>query len=588
MDKKITRRSFITGGLAAGAAIAGSAALGGCSPSDSSGATVKSSASSAVLDSSSLEAKWSFEVPDEAIADDKIADTVEADIIIVGAGPSGMTCALSALDAGVESVIILEKDSTFNALGGSMHAFNTRLAKELGFESTSDDISKAIELETSKMGKRCDEAKWLKAAYNSAEAQDWVRDYMEAEGCTAVMERGMVDPAGVYTAHIGSHSYISADKGVMIAGNGIEMQLTIFEKLITDKGGKIIYNTTAEQLVRGDAPNGTSGRVTAVIASSSDGTYTKYAGNKGIVLAAGDITQNEEMLAKFAPESYNCKNIRMSPNKGDGLKMALWVGAAPQRNWPWAANYTTPFIYGAVSMGLSYLGPQPYMPSPALSVNQNGERYMNEDGIMSPTATNQFKQPGQVVYSIWTANLAEALAPWTGFGSYFGGQVFTDVDAATVIAGWDEGVTDEQDTMKGFSSANAKLNSIAEISSKFNLPQDTLEATIKRYNEICAQGYDDDFGKRSGLLVPIETNGPFYVSKTTPMVMEVFGGPRCDANAHVLDSDNQIIEGLYEIGSMMGDVYSDIYTFLMPGVNMGMFCVTYGYMTGKALAEGSI
>ncbi|WP_165045968.1 hypothetical protein [Adlercreutzia sp. ZJ138] len=67
-----------------------------------------------------------------------------------------------------------------------------------------------------------------------------------------------------------------------------------------------------------------------------------------------------------------------------------------------------------------------------------------------------------------------------------------------------------------------------------------------------------------------------------------FMGPRCDVNARVLDKNDEVIEGLYEVGSMMGDVYQSRYTFLYTGANMGYFCFTYGYLTGKALAKGEI
>ena len=133
-----------------------------------------------------------------------------------------------------------------------------------------------------------------------------------------------------------------------------------------------------------------------------------------------------------------------------------------------------------------------------------------------------------------------------------------------------------------------RFDSLDELAKHFDLPLETLKETIATYNEKCAQGYDDEFGKRAGRLIPIEEEGPYYAMKYTPALMSMFGGPRCDVNARVLDENDEVIEGLYEVGSMMGDIYQSRYSFLYTGANMGYFCFTYGYLTGKALAQGEI
>lgn len=580
-DRGFTRRGFLAGTAAAGL-IATVGLATGCSPETPPAASTPNTSGSSVADASIWDKKWSFEIPPDPIDDAQITDTIETEVLVIGAGPSGFATALSAAEAGGK-VVLVAKSSTWNALGGSMHAYNTKTLKAMGYEKTPDEISHELRREWLNQANRSDHNKWAKAAFASEKALNWLIDYVEAEGYTTSLEIGPQDADGVHGSGPGSHSFMGGDQ--MISGGGIQIALGIMEQKFLEFGGQVFYDTTVEQLIR---DNNNTGRVSGAIAKDPSGNYIKYVTSKAVVLATGCITMNDDMLARFAPETFNAVKagaVRLAQNTGDGLQMALWVGAAPQRNWPWACEYNTPLLYFRGETGAMFMGARPYMAFPSMAVNQLGKRYMNEDCSMSLAIPPQIRQPEMLSYSIWTANLADALAPFEMFGRWYGECPYGLLDAETVKANWEAGLG-EGGGMTPIE--NAKFDTLDELASHFSIPVDTLKDTIDNYNSYCAQGFDPEFAKRSKMLVPIDLKGPFYASKSLPTVFCVYGGPRCDIDAHVLDYDDKPIEGLYEVGIMMGDLYQPVYTYLFPGANMGFWNITYGYLTGKGIVEGTI
>jgi predicted oxidoreductase len=116
------------------------------------------------------------------------------------------------------------------------------------------------------------------------------------------------------------------------------------------------------------------------------------------------------------------------------------------------------------------------------------------------------------------------------------------------------------------------------------LPEETL-GTIEHYNEMCHNGNDDDFHKDASLMIPIE-EGPFFGQKgDMALFLTILGGLRTDSHMRVCDEDDNPIPGLYNVGTMVGDMYAVNYTFQIPGFNLGATCICFGYMTGKYIAE---
>lgn len=122
-------------------------------------------------------------------------------------------------------------------------------------------------------------------------------------------------------------------------------------------------------------------------------------------------------------------------------------------------------------------------------------------------------------------------------------------------------------------------DTVAEAAEKAGLDADALQASIDRYNELCAAGADADFGKDAALMVPIQT-APFYVVKMNQYYLMSIGGIRCDANARVLTDKKQPVEGLYAVGTDGCMLYRNIYT-----INVGGTCNANNVNSGRATAN---
>jgi hypothetical protein len=475
-----------------------------------------------------------------------------------------LVCANSALDNGAKVVLIAASKGNVSR-GGSNHAMNSKLMQANADKFPIPEIGEHFRKELVNNGYNVDEDKWWLYGKYSEEAMNWMIDKMAPSGYQCVLEATTSDPTGIMDIPVGSHAWIN-DKN-KTAGMAQQIVVDYLAKTAKAAGATLVYETVAEQLVRED---NNTGRVTAVIAKGPDGTYTKYVGTKAIVLATGDFSADSEMMAKYAPAGLPMMNTagdRGYDNgwkigglfKGDGQKMGLWVGAAWQRTFP-----------NCIMAG-TQIGPG----HAALLVNKNGYRYSNEDSQFQFMAWSHLHQPGGKVFCIWGTNHAADTAPWLS-GTIRGEE--TEVPPADVVAGWESSVKN---------GSMVKADTIEELIKKLGLPADETKATIDRYNELCAKGVDEDRFKRAKLMVPVKT-GPFYGQvAAVPGMLTVMGGLRTNNDMQVCDANDQPIPGLYNIGTMVGDFYANIYNFLTYGLNLGACCVTFGYLTGRKIAKSA-
>ena len=340
-------------------------------------------------------------------------------------------------------------------------------------------------------------------------------------------------------------------------------------------GVDVRYRVHAEQLVRGGKPNGTDGRVDAVLATDADGNVVKFVGTKAVIMGTGDFSHNEDMMARYCPEAlelcdfttdidYNIGIAMGGLMPGEGQQMETWVGAA----WQKAPNN--------IMLGRPNLpGDQPYTSHTGLMVDKNGNRFMNEDVLGGFACATIMNIPDKTAYCIWGQNRAEAGGPW-GAINYQEGEYFTTEE---VIKRWDEDAD-------GFGIVKADTRE--EVIEALGLPAETIE-TVERYNEMCKAGVDTDYYKNADKLISIgEEDGPFYGASFTPGLLTSLGGNRSDEHLRVLDAEDNPIEGLYHVGCMIGNFYSGTYTYAMEGMNYGACCITLPYCLGKELASGEL
>ena len=540
VEKGITRRTFIKG-TAAGAGIITATDIGPARKGLSSTQSAQSRT-------------YSFETPPPPIPAGEIRQRVSTEVVVVGAGTSGLVCANAAVENGAK-VVVIASSSMPVGRGGSNHAFNSKLMRRLGFAS---EPAKQFKDEMKCHSFRVDQDKWWLWAHRSGEAMDWLIDKMEAAGYQSVIEVCNTDPESIMTMYPGSHSWLG--ENIETAGRSQQLVVNTLAKTAQARGVQIYYNTTAVQLVREDE---NTGRVSAVIARTSDDSYCIYEGSKAIVLATGDF-KDEEMVEKYCPWMLPLVKAGGGVYSGDGHKMGLWVGAAWQKTQP-----NAPVIWGGVGPGT-----QPYRAFTGLVVNNSAARCGNEDNIVSFAGAAQMQQPASTIFAVWDYGYAKRAAPWTPVGAYYGGP--SEIPIQTVIDGWEDSVK---------SGTIVKADTIDGLARKLELPAAALKATIQRYNGFCKKGMDEDYGKQRELLIPVE-RAPFYgETSKSPWLLCILGGLRTNIKMQVLDKKDQVIPGLYAIGTIVGDMYSNIYTFLEPGHNLGANCLTFGYLVGKDIAR---
>lgn len=577
--ENMDRRSFLKSAalLGSSAAVAGVTGLSTAVAQETS--TKESDAKSDSLEqvdkSAGAEKKYSFETPPEPVSDEEIVETFEAEVIVVGAGMSGLVTANSAMEAGAD-VILFSASTKTTARGGSNNAIYSKAMERAGLPKVDPWY---LQKEIYSNYAAVDQKKWAKYYQNSEEATNWLIDIMEGAGYYTVLEQpNFITEGNLYSQAVCSHSWVSDPLSDQVS---LCQQFVVDElaKRLIDNGVQVDYEMTGYQLVREDD---NTGRVSAIVARrQSDGKYVKYVGTKAVVLATGDFSTNKELMEKYAPEFAGCVtderynepvdyDIGLVPGglyPGEGQVMGLWVGAAWQKTLPNCPMFQNRTVGAAQNRYQNFLG---------LLVDRDGERFMNEDAsrVLGPLV--QAMQAGGVSVAIWDIDWFDKFTWYNGAYSWEAREE-TARSAEEMIATWDKNVEDG----KAF-----KADTLEELIEAAGLPESTLD-TIKRYNEMCENGEDTEFCKDAKFLIPIKTP-PFYAQRgETPKneLSTIFGGLRTNGNMQVCDEDDNAIPGLYNVGTMIGDLWAGRYTFNLQGGNYGMACLTLGYVTGKYIAE---
>lgn len=569
----VNRRQFITGAaVGGGALLAGS--LVGCQAKQpaSSGEAAQNVTDN--IDAGVLDKRWAFEIAPDPIDDKKITKTIDAEIVVVGAGTAGLCTAVSAAEAGAK-VVLFAMGSGPVGRGGSNFAFHSKYRESLGLAPV--EAFPYLQRHILGCGYDIDQDKWYKWYKNSEKTMDWMIDIMAETGeyqlsLEQVTHDGSDDISSLEYQPVATHGWTGGSNPELGVGDGQPVVVERLAQKAEELGVELYWNTRALQLVRGGVANGTNGRVDGIIAEDANGDYVKFSASKAVVLATGDFSRNRDMVAKYAPQAYDWitnfdADDSFNPEdgkvygglyEGDGQRMGLWVGAAWQKSYPNAAMAGTRFA-GADDIGIL--------------LNSEGKRFMAET-LAGTWATNAYKHlAGKEMYQIWDSAYAETGAPWPKRKTGYGDALLTPDE---MIAGWDKNVEDGK---------YIKADTVEEAIEKLGLPASTIDE-INRYNEFAHNGEDGDFHKWKGFLRSIE-KGPFYGCAGSPKItfLCLMGGLRTDLNMRVCDAEDKPIPGLYNVGTMVGDAYGVTYSLRLPGQNLGMNCVCFGYLTGKYIVE---
>ncbi len=583
IKRAMNRRSFLTGATVAGASVAAAGALSltGCTPNSAS-----DSETELILDADTFSnAKWNFEIAPDPIDESLIEKTVECEILVIGAGVSGLVTATSATEEGADVVLIAASNGPVSR-GGSNAAFNTRLCEELGITFTREEIEPIFQDIFAANSFRLDQEKWWLVYDESATAMNWLMDKLERYGISTVNENNQLD-GGTTSSHGGPqktpnapHSFVA--EGADAAGASQQVAVEALAEEVVKQGGTIEYNITAVQLDREDD---NTGRVTGCVAQNGAGEYIRYVASKGVVLATGDFSQDRDMVAKYCPMALPFGNGGVYD--GSGLKLALWIGAAWQKYTPNAPMLAT---MGDEVLPCRWWAEGALTTFPGLLVNSKGKRYSNENCTYGYMPYPQRVQPDGCAFLIWDANWVADSAPWQS--DRVGGEdrSVEEVSAAIEMLfdpDTDWTVTEEYaDFDASMSEVAVKADTLEELAEGLGLPVDDFLAQVERYNSYCETGLDDEFHKDKRFLLPVK-EAPFYGVKNEPYTLCITGGLNTDIQMHVCDENSDPIEGLYGVGTVVGDMYGDVYDYKCPGINLGGCCTTFGYLLGKNLHNGT-
>ena len=491
---ELSRRDlFKFGGIAAVGA-AGAGMLAGCSPSSGSS---KGAPAAASKDTDGLPSF--FQAP-EPIKD--VKETKEYDVVVIGAGAAGVPCALAAADAGAK-VALIQKESQAVSQGNTCDSL----------EASTSTAGKAAVMSwlTEQCAWRSHRDQLELWANNSGEALHWLWDKATEAGCQ------VVDTTKKWTSNISvideqPVSYFAFDFGPKPYNTGSGMR-DLCDYYNGKDGLEIFYSCPAEQLVKdGD-------KVVGVICK--DGSdYVQFNAKNGVVVATGDYTNDDEMMAYYNPDMNHLD--RKETNKtGDGQKMMVWAGGRMES------------VCGSKVQHDFDAGPGSMADMPFLTVKNDGTRFCNEArSAMAYNGNFLTSEEDNGYYTqVFDSNYMTDCADWPG--------KLYDPEAIKAY------MPEEPGEKKGVYpdlAATFKADTIEELGKKLGLTDvDAFVKTVARYNELVDAGVDEDMGKPAKWLKPIK-QAPFYGIHRHIRLSTIVHGVNVNGEMQVLDKDGNPIE----------------------------------------------
>lgn len=513
------------------------------------------------------ETDWLGKEPD--IDEASITETIDTDIVIVGAGNGGMFAAAYAAANGLNFRVI-EQNSAVQDTRHWYGAIDSSAAKDAGAPAT-DKAKLLSEISRYASGK-CDQRVVKTWINESAAMHDFMRSILEDKygwECefTAGDEAKWPDENGEhntdYLFPVQEHNYMASESKSGTPRN------VLLQQYIEELGYTVDFKTSLAKLEK-DA----DGRITGIIAQSTeDGHFIRYNANDGVLLACGGFPGNPYMMEQLDPLGTSVTTAcSYSPSdKGYGIRAAVWAGANLDKEAApmlFDRGIVAPGVDGGYVESESAFGGKAfpgtirqYNPGtqPFLKVNRNGERFANESCPYNDIVYAAAHQPGRVYAQICDANILEDAKRFHTIGcsaqTRNGGEAYL------------QGKMDEAIE----AGALFKCDTIEELADKLGFTgeaKDTFLATIDRYNELYDNQNDADFGKPAYRLSAIR-KAPFYGCWLGASLLCTEQGIAINEKGQALDNDNKPMPGLYITGDMSGSFFANNYPCLMAGVAMG-------------------
>ena len=504
---------------------------------------------------------WLGKEPD--IDEAAITETVDTDILIVGAGNGGIFAAAYAAANGLNFRVI-EQNGNVQDTRHWYGAIDSAAAKEAG-EKPADRAKLLSEISRYASGK-CDQRVVKTWINESAAMHDFMRSILEdkygwtcdfTSGAEAAWPAENAEHNTDYLFPVQEHNYMASESASGKPRNELLLQY------IQELGYDVDFKTSLAKLEKDS-----TGRITGIIAQSTeDDHFIRYNANKGVLLACGGFPGNPYMMEQLDPLGTSVTTAcSYSPaDKGYGIRAAVWAGANLDKEAApmlFDRGIVAPGVDGGYVAsdsafgGKAFPGPiRQYNPGtqPFLKVNRNGERFANESSPYNDIVYAAAHQPGRVYAQICDANSFHTIGCSAQTRNAGAEYIQKQMDNAEK-----EGVFFKADTIEELAD---KLGFTGEA-------KDTFLATVDRYNELYDKQNDEDFGKPAYRLSAIRT-APFYGCWLGASLLTTEQGIAINDKGQALDNDNKPMPGLYVTGDMSGSFFANNYPCLMAGVAMG-------------------
>jgi succinate dehydrogenase/fumarate reductase flavoprotein subunit len=520
-----------------------------------------------------------------------------ADVVVVGAGISGLSAARAAAEEGATVIVIEKRDSIF-IRGLCFGALNSSYQKSLGYNLTNEQLMEAA-LELHKLsGNRANLALWVKWAFESGAAFDWFVSAFtkEGSGYTPATDFPLLGDQKGTTAEVGAAApfdtqgtntngyylqyypllgpdmrgwthYATSHNFQTATGTDGNWPLALRaqENAAKKAGAEFIFNSEAKELIVDDA-----GSVVGVYVQGPDG-YFKVTANKGVILATGDYSGNKTMVKYLCPEYKDMTgnefyaNFDGSPagGTGDGHKMAIWAGGKmePSPHAPMAHS----MIFGS-QIGVAS----------SLQLNENGERFMNEDVSGQLITNGVSRQPNRRMIQIYDSDVATYLPKvWNDSHGALDFSNNADVDAIQAAI----------NALNPTEQAMTLDTLVRQIFPNNTAAQQNALAAITRYNKLAADGFDEDFGVDPDKMWPL-LKPPFFSASNFVAGAVITSGVMVNEDLRVLRAaDYKSIPGLWAVGNTAGGRYAGDYPVHGAAATSHGTAVTFGKSAGVDAAK---